>query len=58
MMMGKADFSSQLECSINTCLMNLASLGSERSPCCDVSTGVGSLDLVKRGNKGEVLSLF
>lgn len=48
----------ELECSINTFLMNLASLGSDRGPCSDVSTGVGSLNLGKSGNKGEVLSLF
>lgn len=52
MMVGKTDFSSELECSINTFLMNLASLGSDRGPCSDVSTGVGSLNLVKRGNNG------
>lgn len=50
---GQDRFFSELECSVNTFLMNLASLGSDRGPCSDLSTGVGSLNLVKRGNKGE-----
>lgn len=45
MMVGKTDFSSELECSINTFLMKLASLGSDRGLCSDVSTRVGSPQL-------------